>query len=156
MHNFTIQTIINAPVDLVWQTLADIGAIYKWNPGVRASHLTSKPEIGVGAARYCDLGGKNYLNETVVVWQPEKQLTMRITATNMPFVSADIQFFLHADQEGKTAVIVSPQYQLKWGLLGRLLNKLYVEAAYKRGMEALLVGLKAYVERQTNLELTSI
>lgn len=155
MHNFKTHTTINAPVDIVWQTLADIGAIEKWNPGVRASHLTSQQDIGVGAARFCDLGGKNYLNETVVVWQPEAQLTMRITATNMPFASADIQFFLHADQEGNTAVTVSPRYQLKWGLFGRLLNRLYVGAAYKKGMEALLAGLKAYVECQTDLNLTS-
>ena len=152
MHNFKTRTTINAPVNVVWQTLADIGTIYKWNPGVRASHLTSKQQIGVGAARFCDLGGKNYLDETVVVWQPEAQLTMRITATNMPFASADIQFFLNADQEGNTAVTVSPRYQLKWGLLGRLLNKIYVGATYKKGMAALLAGLKAYVERQTDLD----
>lgn len=157
MHRFAVHITIDAPVTVVWQTLADIGAIYKWNPGVRASHLTSEQEIGVGAARYCDLGGKNFLYEEAVVWQPDEHLTMRITATNMPFAAADIYFFLKtAEEGGSTAVTVSPQYQLKWGLFGRLLNRVYVGPTYKKGMQALLLGLKEYGELQMNLTPVSV
>ena len=62
MHSFATETTINAPIKSVWEALADIGNIYQWNPGVVASHTTSSEPSGLGATRYCDLGGKNCPN----------------------------------------------------------------------------------------------
>lgn len=145
MGTFTVNTKINAPVEEVWQALGAIGDIHLWNPGVKASHLTSSSEAGLGATRYCDLGGRSYLEEEVVAWQPNKKLTMRIIDTNMPFVTADIRFALKPDGE-TTAVTLSPLYTLKFGPLGQLLDRIYVKNTYQKGMLALLAGLKKYVE----------
>lgn len=145
MGSFTTETIIAAPVTEVWQALGEIGDIYRWNPGVKASHTTSAQEAGLGATRYCDLGGKNFLDEEVVLWQPNEKLTMRITGTNLPFATADIRFTLRPENEG-TVVIVSPMYKLKYGVIGELLDRVYVRNSYQKGMEALLAGLKAHVE----------
>ncbi len=148
MHTFSTHTTIEASVSEVWETLADIGRIYEWNPGVIASHTTSEQTMGAGATRHCDLGGRNFLHEEVVEWQPEQKLTMRISDSNLPFKSADIRFTIKENSKG-TVVTVSPIYQLKFGPFGRLFNQAYVENNYKKGMESLLAGLKAYVE-QTN------
>ena len=147
MGSFVTETNINAPVEQVWQTLSAIGDIYQWNPGVKASRTTSAQAKGYGATRFCDLGGENHLDEKVVAWQPNEKLTMRIVGTNLPFVTADIRFTLHPEPDG-TRVAVSPQYQLKYGLMGSLLDRLYVRRSYRRGMEALLVGLKRFVETE--------
>jgi uncharacterized protein YndB with AHSA1/START domain len=148
MGSFATETKIEAPVTAVWQALGEIGDIYRWNPGVRASHTTSEQEAGLGATRYCDLGGKNYLDEEVVLWQPNEKLTMRITGTNLPFATADIRFTLRPEN-GSTVVTVSPLYKLKYGVLGELLDRVYVRNSYQKGMEALLAGLKAHVEEET-------
>ena len=149
MHTFSTQMTIEAPVQEVWKTLADIGRIYQWNPGVVASHTTSDQMTGNGATRHCDLGGKNFLHEEVVEWQPQQKLTMRINDTNLPFKTADIRFTLQ-DEGTATVVTVSPIYQLKFGPFGRLFNQIYVEGNYKSGMEKLLAGLKDYVEGADN------
>ena len=94
MSTFVEQISIAAPQHLVWKVLADIGSIHKWNPGVVDSHRTTVGEVGNGAGRRCELGGKNYLDERVVEWEPEKALTMRIVETNLPFQVADIRFTL--------------------------------------------------------------
>jgi uncharacterized protein YndB with AHSA1/START domain len=145
MGSFATETKIEAPITEVWQALGEIGDIYRWNPGVRAWHTTSEQGDGLGATRYCDLGGKNYLDEEVVLWQPNEKLTMRITGTNLPFATADIRFTLHAEN-GSTVVTVSPLYKLKYGVMGELLDRVYVRKSYQKGMEALLAGLKAHVE----------
>jgi uncharacterized protein YndB with AHSA1/START domain len=145
MGSFATEKRIEAPVTDVWQALGEIGDIYRWNPGVQASHTTSKQEAGLGATRYCDLGGKNFLDEEVVLWQPNEKLTMRITGTNLPFATADIRFTLRPENEG-TVVTVSPLYKLKYGVMGELLDRVYVRSSYQKGMESLLAGLKAYVE----------
>ena len=147
MGSFATETTIDAPVTAVWQALSAIGEIYQWNPGVRASHTTSEQTEGVGTTRFCDLGGKNYLDEAVVLWQPNEKLTMRITGTNLPFATADIRFTLRAE-DGQTVVTVSPLYQLKFGVLGRLLDRIYVRNNYHKGMKSLLAGLKQFVEQQ--------
>ncbi|MEO6457712.1 MAG: SRPBCC family protein [Chloroflexia bacterium] len=148
MSSFTTETRIDAPVDKVWAALADIGAIHRWNPGVVQSHVTTDSASGIGAGRHCDLGGRNYLKEEVVEWSMGKRLTMRITDTNLPFKSADIRFRLQAGGSS-TIVTVSPDYSLKFGLLGKMLDRLYVRGNYMKGMRALLSGLKRHVEDST-------
>ncbi len=148
MGSFTIETKINAPVEEVWDALSDIGNIYAWNPGVVASHLTTDEASGVGAARYCDLGGNNYLNERVVEWEHNERLTMRVVGTNLPFKTVDIRFRLHPDKdtEDTTLVSVSPVYELKYGPIGKVMDAVYVRGTYRKGMDTLLQGLKEFVE----------
>lgn len=145
MSTFSTSTIIHAPLAEVWAALADIGNISVWNPGVVASHLSGEIESGLEAARYCDLGGGNYLDECVVAWEPHQALTMRVTGTNLPFKTVDIRFTMSAAQGG-TRVEVSPLYEVKYGPLGRALDALYLQRAYEKGMVDLLLGLKEHVE----------
>ena len=145
MGRFSTETRIDAPKDAVWEVLADVGGIYRWNPGVVSSHLTTEEGTGVGACRHCDLGGGNYLDEKVVEWEADKRLTMRIIGTNLPFGTADIRFTLRSE-DGFTIVTVSPDYRVKFGPLGALLDLLYVRRSYTKGMKALLAGLKRHVE----------
>ena len=146
MAGFTREIKVNAPIEQVWEALDDIGSISRWNPGVVRSHVTTDKTRGVGAGRHCDLGGRNYLDEQVVEWEPGKALTMRVIGTNRPFQTADIRFRLQPEHDA-TVVTVSPEYTLKYGLAGRILDVLYVRHTYKRGMAALLRGLKAQVEK---------
>ena len=61
--------------------------------------------------------------------------------------TADIRFTLRPENEG-TVVTVSPLYKLKFGVLGELLDRVYVRKSYQKGMESLLAGLKAHVENE--------
>lgn len=145
LHRFGVQADIEAPVDTVWKVLADIGTVARWNPGVSASRLTSAP-VGNGSSRRCDLGSNAFLEETVVVWQPREQLTMRVTDTNLPFTQADIHFRLDPTTAHSTTVTVTPEYRLKYGVYGELLNLVWVKKSYRQKMQALLHGLKKYAE----------
>lgn len=70
---------------------------------------------------------------------------MRISRTNSPFEVLYARFRLAAEGES-TRVAVSPRYQLKYGVLGVLLDWLFVRLRYRRGIRLLLAGLKKYVE----------
>ena len=146
MSSFTKSVHIAAAPDRVWAALSQIGTIADWNPGVRESHVIGEQAEGLGAARYCDLGGKNYLHETVVEYQEGETLTMRVDKTNLPFKTIDIRFTLRTDGDG-TEVTVSPVYTLKYGLLGSLLDRVAVRKQYTSGMASLLAGLKDHVGR---------
>ena len=135
----------SASAEKVWDSLADIGNIYVWNPGVVHSEQTTPGDVGMGACRRCNVGGKNYLIEEVVDFERPYKLTMRITETNLPFKTADIRFWIEP-QRNETLVTVSPTYQLKFGPLGRFLDWVMVRSQYRKGMRNLLRGLKEYVE----------
>jgi uncharacterized protein YndB with AHSA1/START domain len=148
MSEFQETILINAPIAEVWAALADIGTISDWNPGVKASRQTTAGEVGAGSCRRCDLGGRNYLDEEVVSFEPGSNITFRITDTNLPFKTADIRFRLRAEG-GATAVEVSPIYRLKFGVFGKILD-IAVKPAYRKGMRDLLRGLKQHVEGLTS------
>lgn len=101
------------------------------------SRRTSAGEVGLGSGRRCELGGRNYLDEEVVEWVPGKVLTMRVTGTNLPFEAAKIRFTLE-DRGGKTLITVSPKYTLRFGVLGTLLDAVFVRSRYREGMINLL------------------
>lgn len=141
-----IETIeIDASAERVWDALADVGAIADWNPGLVGSHATNDAN-GLGATRFCDIDGKQNLDEEVVRFEPLRAITFRITRSTLPFHSADIRFTLK-EQSERTVVSVSPIYELKYGFVGHLLDRAFVSATYKRGMRDLLTGLKIRVER---------
>lgn len=147
MSAFTVETKIDAPAEEVWGALADIGSIHRWNPGVVSSYTMTDAAGGLGARRHCNLGGKTYLDEEVVEWRPGQRLTMRVIETNLPFKTADIRFTLRPENGG-TVVAVTPDYTLKFGPLGSALDRLFVRNRYRKGMQALLTGLKRHVEHE--------
>ncbi|MDX1528976.1 MAG: SRPBCC family protein [Gammaproteobacteria bacterium] len=145
MSQFTESIAISAAPEAVWSALADIGNICEWNPGVKNSEQTSQGDVGVGATRRCQLGGRNYLNEEIILFEPGRRMSIRITDTNLPFKSAEIRFALTANGN-QTIVEVTPDYQLKFGIIGRLLDALMGRSQYRKGMRELLQGLKEFVE----------
>ncbi len=145
MPSFAVSATIRAPASAVWATLADIGTIADWNPGVVESRLTTGQRGGMGAGRYCALPGQAFLEERVVEWEPDRVITFRIVDSNLPFKTADIRFTLDESARA-TTVTVTPHYRLQWGPLGSLLDLLFVRRTYRKGMLALLAGLKLRAE----------
>jgi uncharacterized protein YndB with AHSA1/START domain len=145
MAAFNVSETIHAPAEAVWAALADIGSIHVWNPGVKDSHSIGDRDTGHGASRHCDLDGDRYLEEQVVEYDPGTRLTMRITESNLPFARADVQFVLEP-KESSTRVTVRPDYTLKYGPVGVVMDRVFVERTYMKGMKAPLRGLKEHVE----------
>ena len=147
MSNFSAQIKINAPKEQVWAVLSDLGSIYKWNPGVSHSYCTSDSSGGEGATRHCDIQTplKGYLEERAFDWREGESFKIEIYDTNFPLKRNIIQFSLRADGS-YTIVEVSPEYQLKFGALGAVMDRLAFNRQFRKGMKGLLEGLKYHVE----------
>ncbi len=146
MAHFSTQIRINATKEKVWEVLADFGGIYRWNPGVRHSYSTSEAGHGLLATRHCELlNGDDYLDEDILEWHEGESFKVNIYETNLPLHRNVVEFSIEADGSG-AIVAVAPDYTLKYGLLGRLLNQIVVGRKFKKGMEDLLAGLKYHIE----------
>lgn len=150
MSSFAERTTIDASRERVWGVLAEIGSIQRWNPGVKRSYSTSEGPGGEGATRHCDLqrpNGKSAgtLEERAFDWREGEGFKIEITASSLPFDRAVISFSLTDTSQG-TGVTVSPDYALRFGPLGALLDRAVVRRQYRKGIRGMLDGLKRYVE----------
>ena len=141
---------IDAPPDKVWSVLADLGSIYKWNPGVAKSHTTSDLTRGEGATRHCDLDEKNYLEERAFDWREGESFKIDVFESTLPLESNIVSFQIApaGDTPGGdgTRVSVTADYKLKFGPIGALMDVLFVKRQFQQAFDDMMAGLKHYVE----------
>lgn len=148
MGTFNECITIHADPAAVWDTLADIGTIADWNPGLQSSRSTNN-QAGAGATRHCVISDKHWLDEEVVDYAAGERIAFSITDSTMPFAQAVIRFTLAATDAG-TEVCVSPAYRLKYRIVGQAIDVVFVRRTYRAGMRGLLGGLKTHSEQRTD------
>ncbi|MCJ8323303.1 MAG: SRPBCC family protein [Rhizobiales bacterium] len=159
MPKFSVEKIVNAPKATVWTLLADFENIDFFNDAINKSYLTEGSDNGgLGATRHCDLSdGKNYLKERVLKWDEGEGMTIDIYATSMPIKSNIVRFEL--EQFGdKTKARMIFDYELKFGILGKIMSKLGLTAFMRKQTNLVLDGLAQKAEaahKQANLHVVS-
>ena len=141
----TSQIRIDAPIEKVWGVLAVIGSIYKWNPGVVASHTTGEQSHGDGTTRHCDLDDKNYLKERAFDWREGESFRIDVTESTMPLESNIVTFQIAPGGDG-TRVSVTADYKLKFGIIGALMDMIFAKRQMRQAFDDMMAGLKHYVE----------
>ncbi len=137
---------IDAPVEQVWATLADIGSIERWNPGVAKSYATSETKQGDGATRHCDLHqGNAQLEERAFDWRDGESFKIDVYENSLPMKSNIVTFSVAPDGAG-TLATVSADYELKYGVIGALMDALIGKRQAQAGFRDMMLGLKHYVE----------
>lgn len=142
------EVLIEASKERVWESVADFGNTYLWNPSVTHSRLTSDAPSGIGATRHCDLTiSKASIEERVVDWVENEQLRVEIFGGRRtpPFKEAWGRFTLE-NVPGGTLTKLQLHYELKGGILGGLIDRLMVRRQYGKGLKLALAGLKYHVE----------
>lgn len=73
MPKVLVSTVINAPIERVWRTVADYNGLPSWMPGMKNSTIEdNKPPNVVGAVRRLGMSGsKDILREKLEVFDPE-------------------------------------------------------------------------------------
>ncbi|HWB68111.1 MAG TPA: SRPBCC family protein [Mycobacteriales bacterium] len=125
MTSVSHSRVIAAPPEAVWAVLADFAAIWTWAPNVDHSAPASAARDGRGAVRRVQVG-RYALLETVVEWQPSRQLSYVITG--LPPVagpiSTDWQLAPHDDGTTVTVTTTVQSPQRPPGrIIGRALSR---------------------------------
>ena len=141
------EAVINATKDRVWQELKEIGAIQNFHPLIQKSYVTTEAESGLGAKRTCELLPMGQMLEEVVEWNEGNSFTMEVIGGKMlppyRFMTGQIEL---TESGGCTNVRFTFLYQLKFGVLGRLMNVLMIKPQFKKAPPKYVEGLKNYVE----------
>ena len=122
-------TTIDAPLEAVWQRLADFGAISGWAANVDHSCLMSDQTEGVGTTRRIQVG-RNTVIERVTTWEPAQRLAYEIVGLPPVVRSVTNTWELTADAEGTHVALTStidtgprPPQQLVARAIGRRLGQ---------------------------------
>lgn len=137
---------IAAPPEKVWAVLADLEAVRHYNPGVKHARYTTAEREGVGAGRHCDIKPKGWFKERVIAWEPQKAITMELVESQWPLNFMRWRTAVTRDGAG-TLVSQAMEYQVKFGLLGRLLDKLVMRRKLDQTLAEVFENLKRFVEK---------
>jgi ribosome-associated toxin RatA of RatAB toxin-antitoxin module len=143
IHN---EIIINASVDKIWEALANIELLVKYDPTVKQSTALSENKSGLNAKRkVLMLDGKNWFDEKVTVFNPNEALTYQLTDCSFPIKG--LQHSYSFEKLGsRTKVKQVMEYTVKFGLLGKLLDAMMIRKQSDAGIKKFFVGLKSYAE----------
>lgn len=124
MKTITVQHIIKAPAEKIFDILAD-HANYKQFPGVRDSRLMQpgkRDKNGIGAVRQIDVGRARFV-EIITRYKRPTRLDYRIVKSFPPVKHQGASITLEATPEG-TVVTWSSTVRLKLPVVGKLLTPL--------------------------------
>jgi len=144
LHN---EIIINAPIEKIWKILANVGELQNYDPTVLKSAVTSANTGSLGASRKVDMkDGKHWFKEKMTVCKPNEALTYELTDCNFPIEGLQHSYrFEHIGNQ--TKVSQEMEYEVKWGLLGKLMDTLMLRKQTDSGIKKFFAGLKEYAER---------
>lgn len=157
MRTVIVERVMNAPKQLVWEKLSDIGNVYIFNPMVEKSALVGEQSCGIGTKRTCALGPgsgmKGHLEEEVIGWKEGESLTIRINSGPMPTKHMALRFDLSEAGANKTHVKGIVEYQMKGGLMGDIMGAVMMKPMMTSMVTKIYKGLEKHI--QTGEEITA-
>ncbi len=147
MAKVHLKRMIDAPVAKVWDSWNDYGNVDKFNPNLSRSFLIGdNGETGLGATRQCDLNdGKNYIQEKIIAYVPERKIVVDIYNGTMPLKRAVATIELIPLAANRTEVNFTMEFTPKFGILGKVMIPL-MKPQFKKLLNKLIDGNKAYLE----------
>lgn len=127
------------PATSVWLWLKDYGNIHRIHPAIGKSHVEGEQSCGVGAVRHCEMKmGGFYLKEKVTDWKEGQSYTVDIYETSMPMMKRSLATFgVRKLGNQASEVYMDIEYTTKYGVFGRLMDVLIMNAMMKMMMKML-------------------
>ena len=128
------------PPERVWALLADLEAVQQYNPGVRRAAIDGPQRTGVGARRSCDLLPRGRVVERVTHWEDGRALGLEVAASDWPI------HFMHwvtriEAQGGGTRITQTLEYEVKFGPLGWILDRVVMKRKLVATLDAVFASL---------------
>ncbi len=137
---------IDAPIDLVWSKISDLGDIQNWTKAVKSSHYHTEKKSGIGAGRTCDVPGFGKLVENVLEWDEGK--SFRLSLEGLPFFIKEASGGWRLEELGanRTRGITTIDLKTRFWPIGALLEKFALGPQFHKTIKGAQREFKACVE----------
>lgn len=147
MTELNHQVKINAPAQKTFEVLSNLESVQHYNPGVVSANYVSSSKVGVGAARECDLGKDGKIKERVTGFKNNEYISMELYEHNWPLEYMKWDTRVQPAGDG-SIVSQKMQYKMKFGLIGSLLDSLFMKKKLDSTMNSVFSSMKEYIEKQ--------
>jgi hypothetical protein len=131
--------------DRVWSLLADLEAVERYSPGVRAAKIQGAKRTGVGATRVCDLLPKGRVVERVTHWEEGHALGLEVAESDWPIHF--MRWVTRVEPKGEgTRITQELEYRVKFGPMGWLLDRLAMERKLRSSLDEIFASLAKHAE----------
>ena len=149
LTRFNEQIHIHAPRSAVWKALAAFDRISDWEPGYASSEYATDQREGVGTSRDVQvetpLGARHVLH-VVTHWDSGVELGWEALDADVPLIDT-AEAVVRLTTSGDTTIVDTEfTYNLKYGPLGRVVDRLVMRKQMKGAVTGFLRSLKAHVE----------
>jgi ribosome-associated toxin RatA of RatAB toxin-antitoxin module len=143
IHN---EILIKAPIEKIWAALTNLELLEKYDPTVKKSRLITKQPTNIGSARRVEMqDGKNWFEEKLTVFEPNRSLTFELTACSFPIHKLKHSYtFEQVDDKVRVKQVMD--YKVKFGVLGKMMDAIIVRKQSDTGVKKFFAGLKSYTE----------
>lgn len=140
---------LHMPLNEAWMKLRDLTQAPNYVPDLTGCELHPGPIDGIGASRRVFQKSGRWLDETVTSWQEGTGFVIRLHQGEKgapgPFRTAHFRYQL-TPKGDVTELTTSMSYDLRWGPLGRLLDKLLLKKALGKAVARIAKNQKKYYE----------
>jgi len=144
LHN---EITIKASPEKIWNILANLDLLDKYDPTVKKSTVVSPEKMGMDAKRKVDmLDGKNWFEEKITVFKPNETITIQLTDCSFPIKGLKHTYSFEK-MGAETRVKQVMEYTVKFGVVGKLLDRLMIRRQTDGGIKKFFSGLKQFVEK---------
>jgi ligand-binding SRPBCC domain-containing protein len=139
------ETSANCPPERVWALLADLEAVQRYNPTVRAARVEGDQRTGVGATRACELVPKGRVVERVTEWEDGRAVGLEVAESDWPIHF--MRWVTRIEARGNaTRITQDLQYKLKFGPIGWLLDNLAMKKKLTSTLDRVFAELVRHAE----------
>ncbi|GHB37564.1 hypothetical protein GCM10007094_28610 [Pseudovibrio japonicus] len=133
---------IDARPDVVWDVIGRFMHVDEYAPLVTSVDAMTEGPDGVGSKRRCHFEDGNSVVEEVTEWDPNHRYRVRLSETSpMPLKEAYAEICIKPQGQGRTLVVWSIEFRMKYGPLGWLMGQTLLKIMMGKVIDGNLRGL---------------
>ena len=137
---------IAAPPEKIWPFLVEPEKILKWFTLLRKFEYTGEQKSGVGTTFYYEeKSGPQLMKLHYVVTEWVENEKLAFVMTSGPAKRDDQIWSIEATPSGSRFTLTE-DYEMSWGVIGKLMEKLFVGRIIGKHLEEILANLKSLAE----------
>jgi len=134
-----------APVERIWEVIANYGDIHLYHPKVKSAPILTDNDKGVGAKRRCEFYDKSSVVEEVTDWNEGSSISVVLSEmTSMPLKRADATIQVEPLDSKTSLLSIDMNFAVKWGPFGWIMGKMMIKPMMKKMFTNVLKGLEYY------------
>lgn len=149
MGQVVSESIIAIPREQAWAKLRDLSIAHFYVPGLTDTKITTAQKEGIGTSRQVFSKSRPPMDETVVEWRDGYGFTLKLHNGDKPpapFKEATFQYAVEDAPGGQTLFRGTLRYTLPFGVIGQILDSLFLERMLAPATAGIGPAIKTFYE----------